>query len=203
MKKLILVLVLSVFCISSLSFGQITSTGVKGLWGATATWTGGKVPTASDDVVIAAGDSVTFSTATAACKNLTINGVLQFSKTAVCALTVNGDLLVSATGGFKVQSNGNTGATGDFVNTLDLKGNLTHNGTLFEFRSGSAGSTLGVCNLTLSGSTNSTLTVSTTYSSTNGDLNGVTINKTGSAKVILGSNIYISGGSTTGPGAAQ
>lgn len=202
MKKVTILFVLLLLT-GKITFAQITSAGVKGLWGDVATWVGGKVPTAIDDVIIAAGDSVTFNTPTAAVKNLTINGVLQFNKLTVCALTINGDLLVSATGGFKVQSNGNPGPTGDFVNTLDLKGNLTHNGTLFDFRSGSAGSTLGVCNLTLSGSTNTTIKMNTTYSSTNGDFNAVTINKSGTAKVILGSNMYISGGSTTGPAVAQ
>ena len=110
---------------------------------------------------------------------------------------INGNILVQAGATFKVQTN-TLGGTG-LLHTLELKGNLTHNGSVFDFRSGTAGSTLSVCNLTLSGTTNSTLTLSTPYSTVNGDFNAVTINKTGGAKVILGSNIYVSGGSSTGP----
>ncbi len=203
MKKMLLPILILLLAISSLSYSQITSAGVKGLWGANTTWIGGVVPTATDDVVIAAGDSVTFSTATAACKNLTINGVLLFSKTVIVALTVNGNITISSTGQFKTQTNANSPALGDLAHTIDLKGNFTNNGSAMDFRNGSAGSTLGVCNITLSGSTNSTITLTTPFSTTNGEFNGVTINKSGGAKVILGSNWYISGGSTTGPAVGQ
>ena len=128
---------------------------------------------------------------------------MQFSKLVTSAVIVNGNILIQAGGGFKVQTNGNPSPTGNFVHTLDLKGNLTHNGNLLDFRSGSAGTTLAVCNLTLSGSSNNTLTVNTPYSSTNGDFNAVTINMTGAAKVILGSNIVMSGGSSSGPAVAN
>ena len=113
------------------------------------------------------------------------------------SIVLNGNLSILAGATFKVQTN-TTGGTG-LLHTLELHGNLTHNGVVFDLRSGSAGGTLSVCNLTLAGTTDSKLTISTPYSSTNGDFNAVTINKTGGAKVILGSNIYINGGSSTGP----
>jgi len=59
--------------------------------------------------------------------------------------------LFQSGGVFKVQPNGNPSPSGNLVHTLDLKGNLTHNGSSLDFRSGSAGTTLGVCNLMLSG----------------------------------------------------
>ena len=157
------------------------------------TWVGGVVPSSTDDVVIAAGHTVTLNTPVAQMKNLTIQGALQFNKTVIVAMEVNGNILIEATGSFKVQTRT---VTTSLLHTLDLKGSLTHNGTTFDFRSGSAGSTLGVCNMTLSGSISSTITMNVPYSSTNGDFNAITINKTAGAKVILGSDIYISSGAS-------
>jgi hypothetical protein len=203
MKKTLLSVMFLLLAISTISFAQIKSSGAKGLWGDAATWEGGNVPTASDDVIIVTGDSVKFNTATAVCKNLTIQGTLLFSKTVIVAFTVNGNISIETGAIFKTQTSGITNPVGDLAHTLELKGNLTHNGTSLDFRNGTSGSTIGVCNLILSGTGNSTITINGTYSSTNGDFNAVKINKTGTGKVILGSNMYISGGSTTGPDIAQ
>lgn len=198
-KNLILVLSLLIL-FPLINYAQITSAGVKGNWSNTATWVGGKVPTANDDVVIAVGDTVTLDkdAPTVSVKNLTIKGTLQFNKEVAVAVTVNGDLLVDADATFKVQ---NRTITASLLNTLDLKGNLTHNGKVLDFRSGTSGSTLGVCNVTFSGTKNSVVKISTPYSSTNGDFNAVTIDKTGGAKVILQSNVLINGGSSSEPAA--
>ena len=188
-----------------------TYTAVKnGQWNADTTWDVNGIPDnlGTADVVIPDGDTVTINT-NFTINNLTVGGggtpgaALQLNKLVTTAMVINGNLLIQANSGFKVQTNANLTPTGNFVHTMELKGNLTHNGNILDFRSGSAGSTLGVCNLTFSGSTNSTLTISTAYSSTNGDFNAVTINKTGGAKVILGSNIAVDGGSTTGPSVAN
>ena len=189
-------------------FGSTTQGPVS--WGTLSTWmqwdgsgwntVPSLIPTATDNVWIVAGDTVTTDIATIECKNLNIAGVLQTSKTLVggTAMQVNGDILIQSGAVFKTQTNTIPSSTG-LINTLDLKGNLTNNGSIFDLRAGTAGSTLSVINLTLSGSTNSTIASNSTYSSTNGDFNAVTINKTGGAKVILGSNIFIDGGSSTGP----
>jgi len=198
MKRNLLPLLLLVALFPFTNFAQITSAGVKGNWSSASTWASGKVPTASDDVIIAVGDTVTLDAATAEMKNLTIKGVLQFNKTVAVTMTVNGDIFIDVDGGFKVQ---NRTITSSLLNTLDLKGNLTHNGKLLDFRSGSSGSTLGVCNVTFSGNKNSVVKISTPYSSTNGDFNAVTINKTDGAKVILESNLFINGGSSSEPAA--
>jgi hypothetical protein len=181
-----------------------TSTS-NGNW-STMNWNPPGTPGALDNVIIPNGDTVTID------QNVTINnltvgggtsGALQFSKLTLTSVVINGNLLIQAGGVLKVQPNGNPSPIGNLIHTIDLKGNLTHHGNILDFRSGSAGTTLGVCNLILSGNNNSILNVSTSYSSTNGDFNAVTINKTGGAKVILGSNIIMNGGSGTGPAAAN
>jgi hypothetical protein len=190
------------FIFANTIFAQTTYTATaSGVW-STMTWSPSGTPGPLDNVVIPDADTVTID------QNFEINdltvgggtsGSLHFSKTDTTAIVINGNILVQAGATFKVQTNTNLG-TG-LLHTLNLKGNLTHHGTVFDFRSGTSGSTLSGCNLTLSGTTNSTLTISTPYTTTNGDFNAVTINKTGGAKVILGSNIYVSGGSSTGPAA--
>ena len=191
-----------VFIYANTSIAQTTYTATaSGKW-STMTWNPTGTPGALDNVVIPDADTLTID------QNFTINditigggasGVLQFSKIDTTAIVINGNILINPGATFKVQTNTNGG--NGLLQTLELKGNLTHNGIVLDFRSGTAGSTLSVCNLTLSGTTNSTLTVSTPYSTVNGDFNSVTINKTGGAKVILGSNIYMDGGSSTGPAA--
>lgn len=200
---------LSVFSLLILAFvftnnvsAQITYTATgSGTW-SSVTWSPTGTPGPSDNVIIPDGDTVTINT------NFTINdltvgggtsGVLQFSKTDTTNIVVNGNILIQLGGVFKVQTNTN-GGTG-LLHTLDLKGNLTHYGLILDFRSGTPGTTLSGCNLTLSGTKNSTLAVNTPYSTVNGDFNAVTINKTGGAKVILGSNIAVNGGSSNGPAA--
>jgi hypothetical protein len=159
-------------------------------------------PTATTNVWIRSGHTDSMFVSNVACNNLNIAGTLEFSKTLTTAMQVNGNINIVSTGTFKTQVNtlGITGS-GGLANTLNLQGDLINNGSSFIFRNGSAGSTLSVCNLTLSGTTNSTLTTNSTYTagSNAGMLNAVTINKTGGAKVVLGSNIVMNGGSTTGP----
>jgi hypothetical protein len=182
-------------------FAQKTFTATtSGKW-STMVWDQTGTPGPQDNVIIPDADTVTFDSKNIAINDLTVgggaSGVFQFSKVDTTSLVINGNLLVQAGASFKVQTN-TLGGTG-LLHTLELHGNLTHNGVLFDLRSGSAGSTLGACNLTLAGTTNSILAINTPYTTTNGDFNSVTINKTGGAKVILGSNIYMSQGSSSGP----
>src|ERR1035437_7836342 len=175
-------------------------TAIKtGQWGADTSWHAIGVPDNSGTayVVINDGVVVTIDVASFTINNLTIGqggagGTLQTSKTVVNTMLVNGDISILANSTFKDQSNL---IGGNLIHTLELKGNLTHNGTILDFRSGAAGSTLGVIDLTLSGTTDQTLTVNGTYSATNGDFNAITINKP-SGKIILGSNIIMDAGSS-------
>jgi len=200
MKDSKLFLLLTVLLVSAqLNYAQIVS-AQTGNWSDVATWTGGAVPGAVDDVVIASGHTVTLDAAGLSCRDLSISGTLQFSAYITVNLTVNEDINILTGGTLRVLTNtlGISSPNGGLFHTLDLKGNLIHTGTQFDFRTGSAGSTLGVCNITLSGTATSTLNVPY-VSSSNGEFNYITINKTAPGKVILESNIVTAGGSGTGP----
>jgi hypothetical protein len=186
--------VTTLLALGTVSAADITSAG-SGNWSATATWGGGVLPGALDNVIIRPVDTVTIDI-TATCAGLTVNGIFQFSKTALVDMVINGNLTVNTGATFKVQT-ATTSFTGP--HTLTITGNITNSGTVFDLRTGSAGSTLGVLNVTFTGATNSTVTMNPAYTSTNGDFNGVTINKSGSAKVILGSDWYLNSGSSSGP----
>ncbi|MBA4313308.1 MAG: hypothetical protein C0417_11840 [Chlorobiaceae bacterium] len=94
---------------------------MTGNWNSSATWSGGIVPTATDDVTMTTGNVVVTITADAQCNKLTMVGVdtvggiagpvLQFNSSGVLTLTVNGKLDLSGTPGRpKLTSNGNTDA---------------------------------------------------------------------------------------------
>jgi hypothetical protein len=114
----------------------IMSTAAGGNWSAGATWVGGIVPTAGDNVTIVDGATVTVDVTTATCLNLTVgqgtSGILQYISTPASTLTVNSDVTVTAGGTFTAGAGsllthilnigGNTSGSG-------AAGNLTVNGT--------------------------------------------------------------------------
>jgi hypothetical protein len=188
-------------CVAALAaFGSANATEItsaaSGAWSDTLTWQGGVLPGATDTVRIRSIDSVTIDVSMT-CAGLIVDGWFATSKTNLVDMTINGDLTVNTGATFKVQTAVPTAFTGP--HTLTITGNITNSGLVFDLRSGSAGSTLGVINITFAGTTNSTVTMLSAYSGTNGDFNGITINKSGTAKVILGSDMFINGGSSTGP----
>jgi hypothetical protein len=84
----------------------ITSNAVTGNWSAAATWVGGAVPGATDDVVIADGAIVTIDVTPITIASLTVgqgaSGILTFLPPAVQALTVTGDVTIAAGGRFSM-----------------------------------------------------------------------------------------------------
>lgn len=79
---------------------SITSNGSGGgNWSATATWTGGTLPTNADDVTILAGDTITIDISTATASTTTVNGTLQFSTVQSSSLTLVGGDITVASGG--------------------------------------------------------------------------------------------------------
>jgi hypothetical protein len=80
--------------------GNITSTGVGGNWSSTATWVGGVLPTATDNVTIADGAIVTIDVTTATCLNLIVgqgtSGTLEYIAAPASTLAVNGNVTVTA-----------------------------------------------------------------------------------------------------------
>ena len=97
-----------------------TSTANGGLWSSPATWSLGVVPPAGENVVIPVGSIVTVDQVVTV-PNLTIDGILQWNGTAN-ALTVTGNLIVSASGRFLPYTTGQAGVA------VNIAGNYTNNG---------------------------------------------------------------------------
>lgn len=210
MKSFITMLMLLLF-ISLSSYGEITTitTSGSGNWSSTtpdAPWPGGTLPTAADNVVIASGHTVTIDVTTAECNDLTAAGTLRFPIDGTTGgIVINGNVLVDgASGKFRCETRSPAGAANSFVaHTATIKGNITVNtaGGVIDFRAGSNGSGTGNgCNITLSGTGTTTISLqSTVYGSTLEEFNGITVNKTGGAKVVLSSgNLFMSNNSTVG-----
>ena len=180
--------------------GEIKSAGAKGNWSVPTTWVGGVVPGAADNVTIANSDTVTIDV-NAAIANLTVGegagGAFLFNKSTGIKLTINGNLLVKSGAAFKVQARP-TGGLPDVIDTVVVTGNLTNQGSAFDMRSGTAGSTLSVCNVVFTGSGNNVVTMGP-YSSSNNEFNGIWINKSGTGRVVLASDIECAGGSSSQP----
>ncbi len=178
--------------------GVITSTGTGGNWSSTGTWAGGVVPTATDNVIIADGATVTIDNTTATCFNLTVgqgtSGILTWVGGAVAAtLKVNADLTVAANGTFNA-------GIGTGTKSLNIGGSI------------SASTANG--NMVVDGSfdmvTSATAFVSTTFwGSANGSLSGtgatcnfhtITINKGTGISAILDITRVITAAAPTASG---
>jgi hypothetical protein len=165
--------------------GNITS-AASGNWSAGATWTGGIVPTSTDNVSIQNGHTVTIDSSNALNLIVKSGGILQFEATTARTLTVGGAVTINGGGTF--QSNPAGTQTG---HVLSVGTDLVNNGTLdFSTNANTAGASItfiGAANNTFSG------TGATT------DIRGITINKgTSSANVleITTSNLTVRGVNT-------
>lgn len=152
MRKLFLLFILSIFCIS-ISFSQIISTPSGGNWSDNATWVGGIIPTATDAVIIADGAVVTVDVAADALSlevGQGTSGSLTFDALNAQTLSVASDVTISSGGIFQAD---NAGAQNG--HTLIVGGNLTNNGTLdFSSNAGASGIQIaftGAANATFSG----------------------------------------------------
>lgn len=125
---------------------------------------------------------------------------LQTNSTTAVSMTINGDLTINALGTFTAVAR--TVPT-VFLNNVYITGDITFGGTSFKCRNGSAGTTLGVINFTFQGSTDSYITWTGPYAGASGDFNAITMNKTGSAKLILNNDVFVSSGSGTNDATAN
>jgi hypothetical protein len=110
----------------------ITSTTTGGNWSNAATWVGGSVPVAGDDVIIANGATVTIDTDTPALGSLTIgqgrSGILQFDAISGKTVTVSGIVTIHSGGTFRSAPPTTAGTVKD--NLLVVGVSLINNGTL-------------------------------------------------------------------------
>ncbi|MFV5683899.1 T9SS sorting signal type C domain-containing protein [Flavobacterium sp. GB2R13] len=89
---LFLVLVQTVVFAATNTYLGSTTVGGKLLWSTAANWSLGAVPTATDDVVIPSGKTVTLDVTPVYAKSLTISGTLDLNKNA--DITINTQLIV-------------------------------------------------------------------------------------------------------------
>lgn len=198
-------IVCGVALLSSVSLSdEIRSAGIlgppiKGNWSDTATWWGGVVPGPADDVIITDNDSVTLDVS-ATIVNLTVgdgsSGALIFNSTDPVVLRVTGNLLVNPGGTLRNTTGDETIAP--VVDSLYVSGDFHNDGIQLDFRRGS-GPNYGVTYVVFEGSGHSNFRSTGDYNSTDNEFNGITINKTDTASVSLGSDIYMAGGSSSYP----
>ena len=155
--------------------GNISSTGAGGPWSVPATWAGGVVPGAADNVTIVDGSTVTIDTAALA-YTVTVgqgtSGVLQFDSAGAQSLTVGDDVTIANNGTLQSATSGTV-----TTHALNIGGDLTNNGTLD--MSTNANTAGGV--ITFTGAPNNT------FGGTGGttDIRQITMNKGSSAASIL------------------
>lgn len=127
--------------------GEINCNGAGGPWSATSTWSGGILPSATDNVTIDDGCTVTVDTS-ATINNLTVgqgaSGVLEFEATTARTLTINGSVTIASGGIFQSAATG-TATT----HLLSVGADLVNNGTLdFSTNGNTAGAELRFVNAT-------------------------------------------------------
>ncbi len=138
--SLISTILIVLFGIQFVFAAAISSNGTGGgNWSSTATWAGGVVPGAADDVTIVAGDAVTLDVASATVASLTIDasGTFDLSANQLTisgAVTINGSF-ADGTGGGLVQVGGNYtinsgGAFNDNGNGISIEFNGTGTQTM-------------------------------------------------------------------------
>jgi hypothetical protein len=115
----------SITLTTDLVAGTITSTATGGKWSATATWVGGVVHGANDDVIIANGATVTIDvnvTVASVTVGQGTSGVLTFDNVASRMVTVAGNVSVAVGGGFIAQvpisATGDLGATSTSITNV-------------------------------------------------------------------------------------
>ena len=130
-----------------------TATALGGLWNSPATWVGGVVPPAGNDVVIPAGSTVTVNQVLNY-RDLTVNGNLHFTTVTTTAPihTVERDLTVGATGNL-YWSNASAA-----LNQINIGRDLINNGSI--------NAVTGI--ITFNGTGNSQISGSGTFEGTGG-----------------------------------
>lgn len=126
--KNVYVLIVFLFVLVSQSFSQITSTTLGGLWSNPATWNGGVVPTATDDVIIA-NDAIVTIDQDVNVLSITVgegtSGILEYEDINPRVVTVTNDVTINGGGIFRSAVLGTV-----TTHVLSISGNIVNNGTL-------------------------------------------------------------------------
>ena len=97
MRVLAIATFLLALVLTTAAQAQITSVQ-SGAWAETTTWDGGVVPTVTDDVIIAAGHTVSIDDATPVCRSLSFGGNdANLDMNANGRLTIYGDFTLYST----------------------------------------------------------------------------------------------------------
>lgn len=193
--KNVYLLAISIFAFATTSLAQITSTALGGPWSDPATWNGGVVPGAADDVIIADAAIVTIDQDVAVLSigvGQGTSGILEYEALNPRTVTVTGDITVNAGGILR------SSVTGIVTNhVLSIDGNIVNNGTLdFSTNGNTAGTEIiftGVANTTFSGTGTTT------------NVSRITVNKgTSAASVVeLNTSAFSVRSATSTPGVVQ
>lgn len=192
-KNIFITITLFLFVVSFAVQAQtIRSAGIKGNWSSAATWVGGVVPGANNDVVIVNGDSVFYDLNAGEVKNVTIgenattNTGLFFKNDGDYQLTAYGSIVLSGDS-TKFYAQANSTTVRNYV--LNLHGDLLSDGTL-DFKTGSSPNN-AFLKVNFIGTTDSRVKCNpfVITPSTVNEWGSITINKTGGARVTLLSDI--------------
>jgi len=172
-------------------------TTIRGNWNAPTTWSGGIVPTASDNVYINDGDTVIVNT-NVQVMDLSIGSmsggsVLRFTDSlASVTLRVNNLTIMP---GSALTAEAPIATIPRIIDTIFVSGDFMNDGATLDLRS----SQTGVINVVFEGSGNSAFKSTGVYNADNNEFNAITINKSGTGRVLLSSDIFLGGGSSTTP----
>lgn len=120
--KLLLTLILTL--VQYICFSQKTYTGASGSWNVATNWIPNGVPTASDDVIIPSGKTVSIA-ANAVAKSINLTGSLSLSNGVTLTIGTS-----SLYGNFSVNTGGSfTMPSGSGIATLIVYGNYYNNGS--------------------------------------------------------------------------
>ncbi len=174
-------------------FGQNKVSNQTGGWSNPAIWTPTGVPTATDNVLVSNGHTVSIG-ASGTCSNLTIGSgalaVLQFTGNTALTMTIGGDITVSSAASFSVRTNSNA------THSIMVSGNVVNQGS-FSMRTDAN----SLCNVSFLKNGNQTISGSGTTT----QFNRITLGMGGSINNVLevtsttfstGSNFLILNGGT-------